>query len=129
MASVKRFEDLEVWQLSRQVCSEVYSLTSRGDFSRDYSLKDQIRRAAGSVMDNIAEGFDRGGNKEFKLFLSYSKGSADEVKSQLYRALDNGYINQEAFENLYSQLENIGGKLTNLIKYLSATQYRGTKYK
>lgn len=129
MASVKKFEDLEVWQLSRQVCSEVYSLTSRGDFSRDYSLKDQIRRAAGSVMDNIAEGFDRGGNEEFKLFLLYSKGSTGEVKSQLYRALDNGYINQEAFENLYSQLENIGGKLTNLIKYLSATQYRGTKYK
>ncbi len=70
MASVKRFEDLEVWQLSRQVCSEVYSLTSRGDFSRDYSLKDQIRRAAGSIMDNIAEGFERGGNTEFKLFLS-----------------------------------------------------------
>lgn len=79
-------------------------------------------------MDNIAEGFDRGGSKEFKLFLSYSKGSAGEVKSQLYRALDNGYINQEVFDKLYSQLDNVGGKLTNLIKYLSSTQYKGSKY-
>ena len=129
MATIKSFEEMEVWQLSRQICNKIYKLTSTGDFSKDYGFKDQIRRASGSIMDNIAEGFDRGGNNEFKLFLSYSKGSAGEVKSQLYRALDQAYISIEDFDELYQQVDNVGGKLTNLIKYLSSTAYRGVKYK
>ncbi len=115
--------------MSRVICKKVFGLTSTGEFAKDYGLKDQIRRASGSIMDNNAEGFDRGGNKEFKLFLSYAKGSAGEVKSQLYRALDSDYINQEVFEQLYNELEAIGGKLGSFIKYLSSTNYKGTRFK
>jgi four helix bundle protein len=129
MSTIKRFEDLEVWKLSRVVYGKVFELTSVGEFAKDYGLKDQIRRAFGSIMDNIAEGFDRGGNKEFKLFLSYAKGSSGEVKSQLYRALDSNYINQEAFEELYHELDVIGGKLGSFIKYLSSTNFKGPKFK
>ena len=129
MSTITRFEDLEVWRMSRVVCKKVFELTSTGEFAKDYGLKDQIRRASGSIMDNIAEGFDRGGNKEFKLFLSYAKGSSGEVKSQLYRALDSDYIDQEIFEQLYNELDAIGGKLGSFIKYLSSTNYKGTRFK
>lgn len=88
MAVIKRFEDLEVWQIARELCNYIFMLTSKGEFSKDISLKNKIRNSSGSSMDNISEGFGRGGKIEFIHFLSISNGSANEVKSQLYRALD-----------------------------------------
>jgi four helix bundle protein len=128
MASIKRFEDIEAWQMSRRLCREIDNITSSGTFVKDYALKDQIRRSSGSIMDNIAEGFGRGGNKEFNQFLSFSKGSAMEVQSQLYRALDYKHINQEIFDQLYENTNHIIGKITNLMKYLFNCENKGTKY-
>ena len=96
-----RFEDLPCWQKARKLCQAVYKLISKQPFSRDFSLKDQIWRAAGSTMDNTAEGFDDHSVKEFIKFLGYSLRSCSEVQSQLYRALDCGYITNEEFENVY----------------------------
>ena len=88
MTFIRRFEDIEAWQKGRHLCKKIREVTNIGDFQRDFSLKDQIRRSSGSIMDNIAEGFGRDGNREFIQYLSCSKGSANEVQSQLYRALD-----------------------------------------
>jgi four helix bundle protein len=96
-----RFEDLPCWQKARELCRAVYQLINKQQFSRDYSLKDQIWRAAGSAMDNIAEGFDDSSVKEFAKFLGYSLRSCSEVQSQLYRALDCGYISQDEFDETY----------------------------
>ena len=129
MSTITRFEDLEVWQISRELCEDIFDITSSGEFCKDYGLKDQIRRSSGSVMDNIAEGFERDGNKEFKQFLSYSKGSAGEVRSQLYRALDYKYISVDRFNELYDKAFKISGKLSNLMDYLSRANIKGRKYK
>lgn len=88
MATILRFEDLEVWQKAREISKYVFLLTNKDNFSRDFSLKDQINRSCGSAMDNIAEGFERDGNKEFINFLTISKGSVGEIRSQTYRAFD-----------------------------------------
>ncbi|ASB47957.1 four helix bundle protein [Alkalitalea saponilacus] len=128
MATIKQFEDIECWQLARKLFSDIYQITTLGEFKKDFSLKDQVRRSAGSVMDNIAEGFGRDGTKEFIQFLSYAKGSASEVQSQLYRALDCNYINTETFNDIYNRTNNIIGKLTNLIKYLTSSNIKGNKY-
>ncbi|TAK06448.1 four helix bundle protein, partial [bacterium] len=90
--AVKSFEDLEVWKETRRLSKEIYAATQDAKFSKDFGLRDQIRRAAVSVMSNIAEGFERGGNQEFIQFLYIAKGSCGEVRSQLYVALDQGYI-------------------------------------
>jgi four helix bundle protein len=128
MATIKQFEDIECWQLARQLFSDIHHITLQEGFNKDFALKDQIRRSTGSVMDNIAEGFGRDGTKEFVQFLSYSKGSAAEIQSQLYRALDCSYIDTETFNTLYSRTNNIIGKLTNLIKYLTSSHIKGNKY-
>jgi len=129
MATIEKFEDLIVWQKARILCKKIYGCTNFEKFTRDFALKDQIRRSSGSVMDNIAEGFDRDGTKEFIQFLSYSKGSAAEVKSQLYRALDFGYISQEEFNTLYKLADEIGKMEGKLMTYLRKTKYRGVKFK
>lgn len=100
MGKINTFEDLEVWKKARELSKAIYEFTQNGSFSKDYSLKDQINKTTGSIMDNIAEGFDRGGNREFIQFLSIAKGSAAEVRSQLYRALDRNHINPSEFESL-----------------------------
>ncbi|MCL0082954.1 four helix bundle protein [Thermodesulfovibrionales bacterium] len=105
MGNVERFEDLRVWQTAREVVGVVYKMSSTGAFSKDYALRDQIRRAAVSVLSNIAEGFSRRSNKEFIQFLFIAKGSVAEVQSQLYTALDQGYISQEAFDSIYETLD------------------------
>ncbi len=100
MAAISNFEDLEIWQLARQQASEIYELYSLPPFSKDFELKNQINASSGSVMDNISEGFERSGNKEFSNFLLISKGSNGEVRSQLYRAFDRKYITTEKLEEL-----------------------------
>ena len=121
MATVERFEDLEVWQKARDVVNAVYQASSAGTFSRDYALRDQIRRAVVSIPSNIAEGFSRHSNKEFIQFLFISKGSVAEVQSQLYAALDQDYISQEAFDSTYERLEVVAKQLSRFITYLKGS--------
>jgi four helix bundle protein len=104
---VERFEDLIAWQKARQLTSEIYRITMHGEFAKDFGLRDQIRRAAVSVMSNIAEGFDRGSRGEFHQFLVVAKASCAEVRSQLYVAQDVGYINQETFEIVNSSTSEL----------------------
>ena len=129
MATIKRFEDLECWQLARELDKEVFPITKIGDFARDFKLRDQMLGSSGSVMDNIAEGFERGGNKEFSQFLSIAKASAGELKSQLYRGMDRGYISKDEFENLFNKAEIVAKKISGLMNYLSDSAMRGSKYK
>ncbi len=129
MATFKKFEDLEIWQLARVFCRGIYKITKYPGFCRDFKLVSQITDSSGSIMDNIAEGFGRGGNKEFSNFLTISIGSANESQSQLYRALDQEYISDSEFQNLYQQAEEIINKTGSLIHYLRTTTYRGIKYK
>ncbi|MDD4149676.1 MAG: four helix bundle protein [Bacteroidales bacterium] len=128
MTKITRFEDLKIWQAARGVCCKVFILTNKTDFSKDFSLKDQIRRSSGSVMDNIAEGFGRSGNKEFKNFLSISKGSLQEVKSQLYRAIDFKYISTDEFENLYLECDTLAAGIGKLMQYIKESKFKGTKF-
>jgi len=118
MAKVERFEDLRIWQASREIVNTVYRITAVGAFSRDFALRDQIRRAAVSVPSNIAEGFSRHSNKEFIQYLFIAKGSAAEVQSQLYVALDQEYILQEKFDEIYRQLETVAKQISRFITYL-----------
>jgi len=114
----KRFEDLPCWQISRELCQTVFALISRGNFGRDVGLKSQIWRAAGSTMDNIAEGFEDGSSREFIRFLGYSQRSCSEVQSQLYRALDCSYINQDEFAKVYEIASECRKQIKGFRKYL-----------
>jgi four helix bundle protein len=129
MATIQNFEDLKVWQKSRVFCQEIFDLTSVGNFSKDFGLKDQINRASGSIMDNIAEGFGRKGNIEFINFLTYSSGSICESKSQLYRAFDRNYITEEKRKELSEIADEIGKMITALIIYLGGSGMKGNKFK
>jgi four helix bundle protein len=100
MATIRKFEDMEVWQLARVLANKIYELTLEGTFAKDYKLRDQINASSGSIMDNIAEGFERDGTREFVQFLAIAKGSAGEARSQLYRALDKKHISEEVFSTL-----------------------------
>ena len=129
MATITRFEDIKAWQKSRELSNEIYRVSSVPPFSQDFALKNQIRKAVGSIMDNIAEGYERGGNKEFIQFLFIAKGSAGEVRSQLYRAFDNKFITEEDFNSLTQQVTGIGGMLMNFISCLKQTEIKGQKFK
>lgn len=129
MATIKKFEDIEAWQKARELVKAVYRETNIGTFSKDYGLKDQMRRAAVSILSNIAEGFERGGDKEFVQFIAMAKGSSAEVRAQLYVALDQGYIFQETFDRLSDFTIQISKMLSGLMKYLRSSQYRGSKFK
>jgi len=118
MATVERFEELEVWQKARDIVNAIYQASSPATFSKDYALSDQIHRAVISVPSNIAEGFSRRSNKEFIQYLFVAKGSAAEVQSQLYTALDQGYISQETFDSIYETLEVVAKQLSCFITYL-----------
>ncbi len=112
MSTWKYFEDIEVWQLAREFNNDVFRITQYNGLSTDYRLKDQINGSSGSIMDNIAEGFERGGNKEFINFLSISKGSSGEARSQLYRIFDRDYISEKEFIELKQKVLNISGKIS-----------------
>ena len=115
MAAFVRFEDISAWQQGRDLVNEVYRFTRLASFSKDFGLRDQIQRSAVSICSNIAEGFERRGNKEFIKFLWIAKGSAAEVASQLYHALDLGYITQKQFEESYGAAKKIGATISRLI--------------
>ena len=129
MATVQKFEELEVWQLARILAGDVYKLTQHAGFSKQLYLKDQMNRSAGSVMDNIAEGYGRGSRLEFVQFLSIAAGSVEELKSQLYRSLDFQFIKQEEFEEVYSKASLVFKKINSFIKYLNTSSVQGTKFK
>ncbi|MCK4392504.1 four helix bundle protein [Candidatus Bipolaricaulota bacterium] len=118
MVQIKRFEDIEAWKKARVLVKEIYQTTGKGKFAKDFSLKDQIRRAAVSVMSNIAEGFSRQTDKEFIQFLFMSKGSVSEIQSQLYIANDLGYIDEEEFTGLYHDADEIARLISGFIRYL-----------
>ena len=127
--TITKFEDLEIWQEARELSKEIVRITNIEPFSKDYRFRDQIRASSGSVMDNIAEGYERDGKKEFIQFLSISKGSLGETKSQCYRAFDNEYINETELNELLLKVDLLGKKLGNFMNYLKKSQFPGHKYK
>lgn len=129
MATVKRFEDLEIWQEARRISSIIIEITKETELNTNYKLKDQINGSAGSVMDNIAEGFDRDGTREFIQFLSIAKASCSETRSQLYRVYDFGYINTEVFKNILEDCETLSKRIASFMNYLKKSNFKGNKYK
>ena len=129
MATVKKFEDLEVWQLARQLCQKIYPLTFQEPIKNDHRFRDQIRGTCGSIMDNIAEGFGRGSRREFVNSLTIARGEVDELKSQLYRGLDVSYFSQPLFNECYEMADLLDKKLTSFINYLNRSKIKGQKFK
>jgi len=128
MATITRFEDLEIWKEARRLAKEIHWIAVETDLKSDFRFRDQIKASSGSIMDNIAEGFERNGNLEFRQFLSVAKGSAGETRSQLYRVLDYNYIDVVKFEILKTDFENLSGKINNFISYLNKKDFKGTKF-
>ena len=129
MATIKRFEDIISWQKARVLCKDIGVLIDKGKFKHSYKLIDQIENSSGSIMDKIAEGFERGGNKEFIQFLYISKGSCGELRSQLYRALDRNHLTQDEFDSFYNHAKEIIILLQKLIDYLHGSEFKGAKHK
>ena len=129
MAKIESFEDLEVWTKARVLCKRIFDIRNESNLKTDYRLYDQINAASGSIMDNIAEGFERNGNKEFIQFLSIAKASCGEVRSQLYRIRDRNYISSEVFEQLLEEVRSLSRQIGVFITYLQKSDYKGTKFK
>ena len=129
MGTFRGFEEIEVWQKARELMKRIYVISGKGEFARDFGLRDQIRRASVSIMSNIAEGYERGGTKEFAQFLSVAKGSVGEVRCQLYVALDQGYIAQSMFDELAERAREVSRMINGLMSYLRKSGMRGTKYR
>ena len=129
MSKIQRFEDLEAWRISRDVTKEIYRISMGEKFARDFGLRDQIRRAAVSIMSNIAEGFERDGDKEFVQFLFIAKASCGEVRSQLYVAFDQNYISESDFNLIHAKAIDNSRVISGLIKYLKQSNLTGKKYK
>jgi four helix bundle protein len=125
---VRDFEDLDVFQKARELAGQIYTITGQGRFSRDFGLVDQMRRAAVSVISNIAEGFERGGNPELIQFLYIAKGSCGELRAQLIIALDQGYVTKETYDPLVDMARHVSIMLKNLAAYLKKSAYRGPKH-
>ncbi|MCE9539339.1 MAG: four helix bundle protein [Bacteroidetes bacterium] len=128
MSTIQKIEDLKVWQKARLVNLEIYKLSNKGSFSKDFGLRDQIRRASVSVLSNIAEGFERNGNKEFNQFLSIAKASAAEVRAQLYVAKDLEYISNDQFTEVVNGLIEVSKMLSGLMSYLKTAEIKGSKF-
>ncbi len=129
MAKIEKFEDLEIWRMARTICQQIEFLIQNTSLKTNYSLKDQIDRSSGSIMDNIAEGFERNGNREFIQFLSIAKGSAGEVKSQSYRAFDKKLISEEQHIKLNEIVELEKNKIGAMMNYLNNCEIKGLKFK
>lgn len=129
MAAVHDFEELMIFQKARELSKKIYPITQRGKFKYDSRFVQQIRAAAGSIMDNIAEGFKRDGNKEFLNFLYIAKGSCGEVRSQLIRANDAGHLTPEEYDELYTECRKLSASIMNFIKEIKASEITGSKFK
>lgn len=129
MATINRFEDLDIWQEARRLAKEIHILSEETKLKTDFKLKEQIKGSSGSVMDNIAEGFERDGNLEFKQFLSIAKASAGESRSQIYRLYDFEIINEEKFNQLKNDYLNLSVKIKNFMIYLNKQDFKGNKFK
>ncbi len=128
MAKIERFEDLEIWQLAREICKDVWSIIQNTSLQRDYKLREQINGASGSIMDNISEGFERDGNREFINFLSIAKASCGETRSQLYRCLDRNHIDEETFKKISEKAILNSRKIKSFMIYLKNSGIKGSKY-
>ncbi len=129
MAKIERFEDIDAWKKARELTKVIYEVTGQGKIATDFSLRDQLRRASVSIMANIAEGFERGGNKEFRQFLAQAKGSTGEIKSILYAALDAGMTTSEQFQLIVGLADDISRLLAGFLRYLKSTDHKGSKFK
>jgi four helix bundle protein len=125
---IEKFEDLEIWKEARELCRYIRELTKKTHFSKDFKLSSQITSSSGSIMDNIAEGFDRDGNKEFVQFLSIAKGSNAETRSQAYRAFDSGFINEEELKEILEKTDSLRLRIKSLMIYLKNSDRKGNKY-
>ncbi len=128
MGKAKTFEDLSIFQSARDLCKEVYTITKSDEFQKDIRFVQQIHASVGSVMDNIAEGFEREGNKEFINFLYIAKGSCGEVRSQIIRASDVGFIDNETAKHLYNNCIDLSKAISVFIKSIKSSNYLGSKY-
>ena len=129
MATIKRFEEIDAWKVGRELCLRIGIIIDEGNFKRSYRLIDQIEGSSGSIMDNIAEGFERGTRAEFIQFLGYAKGSCGEFRSQLFRALDRKYLKHNEFDELYVLAVRISAMIQKLITYLQKTDVKGVRKK
>jgi len=128
MPKIERFEDIDAWKKARELARNIYEITSQGNLARDFALKDQLRRASISILANIAEGFERDGNKEFKQFLAMAKGSVGEVKAQLYVALDARLIDQACFAQNMALADETARLLAGFLRYLKVSDHKGSKF-
>ena len=129
MSTITKFDDLEIWQLARLQTNDFDNLVETTSLAKDFELRNQMNASSGSVMDCIAEGFERSGNNEFKNFLVIAKGSNGEFRSQLHRCLDRKHIRQKLFDELYTKNVMLGNKLMSFINYLQNSTYKGQRYK
>lgn len=128
MAKIERFEDLEIWQIARDVCKDIWNIIETTPLQKDFKLREQINGSSGSVMDNIAEGFERDGNREFNNFLSISKASCGETRSQLYRCLDRKHIDDQTFKMIYDKTILNSKKIKSFMNYLKNSERKGSKF-
>ena len=127
--TITKFEDLEIWKDARELCKKIRGIANNSPLEKDYTLKDQILGSSGSVMDNIAEGFERDGKKEFQQFLYIAKGSLGETRSQIHRLYDAGHINDEKYQELLQDCLTLLPRIASFINYLAKSEFQGIKKK